>query len=71
MGRATDPTMGACTRKIWLILALGSFTITVCHKPGADIIFADIPQAALANIVPAMILPVRVSHDNKLLSPSL
>ena len=43
-GRVTDATFAACAREIWLLAALGSFTITIRHKPGADLIFADGPE---------------------------
>ena len=41
LGRAVDPTLGTCTRELWLLTALGSFDFEIRHKPGAQLQFAD------------------------------
>ena len=38
---AAVATLAACTCEIWLVAALRSFTLTVRHKPGANLIFAN------------------------------
>ncbi len=81
-GPATDVTLAACAREIWLLAALGSFTITIRHKPGADLIFADALSRAHAS--PAAlefvagycashnVVRIRVAHDaTNILSLSL
>ena len=79
--RVTDPTLGACAHEIWNIVALGSFTISVRHKRGADLIFASAlcrthaSQATLDYVTDYCtshdIAMVRVTDDTKMLSPSL
>ena len=81
-GRATDATLVACAHEIWLLAALGSFTIAIRHKPGADLIFADalsrahVSPAALEFVanycVSHNVAQIRVTHDaNDILSLSL
>lgn len=40
-GRTSDPTLGACSRELWLLAAIHDFIITIVHKPGEDIPLAD------------------------------
>ena len=72
MGQATDATLESCARKIWL---LGSFTITIRHKPGADLIFV-LSCTSLEFVAKYCashnVARVRVTHDtNDILSHSL
>ena len=34
-------TLGASVGEMWFLTALGSFTIMVHHKPGAELLLAD------------------------------
>ena len=45
-GRATDATLGACVREIWLLAANGSYDIEVRQKPGVQLQFADALSSA-------------------------
>ena len=38
-GCTVDPTLGACTRELWLLAAL----IKIRHKPGVQLQFTDTP----------------------------
>ena len=40
-GRATDPTLAACSREMWLLAAHLNVNIEIRHKPGVDLVLAD------------------------------
>lgn len=40
-GRTSDPTLGACSRELWLLAARHDFVINIVHKPGNDIPLSD------------------------------
>ena len=40
-GRCTDQDLGLCSRELWLMAAVGNFTIDISHKPGVELILAD------------------------------
>ena len=81
-GWATDTTLPACDREIWLLAALGSLTITIRHKPGVNLIFTDTLSRAHSSptalefvakyCVSHNVARIRVTHDtNDILSHSL
>lgn len=40
-GRTSDPTLGSCARKLWLLAAQHDFVININHKPGHEIPLSD------------------------------
>ena len=42
-----DPILCACSREIWLFAVCNSMTVTIWHKPGKELVFADAQSYAL------------------------
>lgn len=40
-GRTRDNTLASCARELWLLAAANSHEVTVAHKPGEELVFAD------------------------------
>ena len=80
-GKCSDPDLGLCSRELWLMAAINNFSITIAHKPGADLVLADALSRAHSSRGAARLAAeqcaclhlkrIRVTHSEKLFSPFL
>ena len=80
-GKCSDLDLGMCSRELWLMAALGSFSLSIVHKPGASLILADAlsrahmsdsaAQLAARQCAQRHLKRVRTTHSITRFSPNL
>lgn len=63
-GRTKDPTLAACSRELWLLVAISSQVITVRHEAGHLIHLADALSCLYDHDLKAHYARAEISHEN-------